>query len=46
MTPGALVCASMPMVLLVFWLIVSYKVNIINPPSLPTRSRSWRCAPR
>lgn len=28
---GALVCASMPMVLLVFWLIVSYKVNIINP---------------
>ena len=28
---GALVCASMPMVLLVFWLIVSYKVNIIKP---------------
>ena len=28
---GALVGVSMPMVLLVFWLIVSYKVNIINP---------------
>ena len=28
---GALMCVSMPMVLLVFWLIVSYKVNIINP---------------
>ena len=28
---GAVVCASMPIVLLAFWLIVSYKVNIINP---------------
>ncbi len=28
---GTVVCASMPIVLLVFWLIVSYKVNIINP---------------
>ena len=30
-TSGTVVCASMPIVLLVFWLIVSYKVNIINP---------------
>ena len=28
---GTVVCASMPIVLLVFWLIVSYKVNIIDP---------------
>ena len=27
----SVVCASMPIVLLAFWLIVSYKVNIINP---------------
>ena len=30
-TSGTVVCASMPIVLLAFWLIVSYKVNIINP---------------
>lgn len=30
-TSGAVVCASMPIVLLAFWLIASYKVNIINP---------------
>ena len=30
-TSGTVVCASAPIVLLAFWLIVSYKVNIINP---------------
>lgn len=30
-TSGTVLCASMPIVLLAFWLIVSYKVNIVNP---------------